>query len=76
MARLTKFDLPPFVQVPDSMVFFVNVDGEYSQTRRRIALEAVWRIVQSFVLGFLEEECGLKRSGPNLEGFEKVPVKD
>lgn len=70
LARLTGFDLPS-LKTPESMSEEVSSKA-ILLNRQRLALEEVFRWIQRWLLNFLEQEYGLKRSG---EGFERLSTR-
>lgn len=73
-ARLTMYNVPAFIQIPEFMFRVQGSNGEFFRNRQQIALDAIWLAVQTSILEFLEKEYGLKRAGPNFEGFEKIAI--
>ena len=68
-ARLTKFDLPAGLQLPERMQPGYPNIPELFERRQKLALEEIFKAVKRFMLDFLDSEYGLKRKG---QGFEKV----
>ena len=68
-AKLTGYDLPSSIQVPELMSNSNTALPGLFQNRQKLALDEIFRVVQRFTLTFLEREYGLKRMG---QGFEKV----
>jgi len=71
LARLTGYDLLPSLQIPDFMSEGA-MSKEILRNRQRLALEEVFRKVRRFILTFLEQEFGLKKTG---QGFEEIPSR-
>ncbi len=69
LARLTRYDLPGSVQVPELMSSKSSAVPEMFKNRQKLALDEIFRLVQRYTLDFLEREYGLKRTG---QGFEKA----
>lgn len=72
LARLTRYDLPNSIQVPELMSSRSSAVPEMFQNRQKLALDEIFRVVQRSTLDFLEREYGLKRTS---QGFEKVPSR-
>ena len=68
LARLTRYDLSPSSQTPESMDEFSS-NKAVIRNRQKLALEEIFKMVQRCMLKFLEQEFGLKRTG---QGFERV----
>ena len=68
LARLTRYDLPPSSQIPESMDEFPS-NKAVIRNRQKLALEEIFKMVQWRILRFLEQECGLKRTS---QGFDKI----
>ncbi len=68
-ARLTRYDLPSYIQVPELMSSRGSAVPEIFQNRQKLALEEIFRVVQRSTLDFLAREYGLKRTS---QGFEKA----
>ena len=68
-ARLTQFNLPVSLQLPESMQPGYSNIPEMFERRQKLALEEVFKAVKRFMLDFLDSEYGLKKTG---QGFEKA----
>ena len=71
-ARLTRYDLPSSVQVPELMSNNISAVPELLRNRQKLAIDEIFRTVQRFMLDFLEREYGLKKIG---QGFKKAPSR-
>ena len=71
-ARLTRYDLPSSVQIPELMSSANSAVPELFRNRQKLALDEIFRTVQRCTLGFLEREYGLKKT---KQGFEKTPSR-
>ena len=71
-ARLTTYDLPSSIQVPELMSSKGSAVPEMFQNRQKLALDEIFRAIQRFTLDFLEREYGLKKTN---QGFVKVPSR-
>ena len=69
LARLTRYDLPSSVQIPEFMSSRSSAVPEMFQNRQRLALDEIFSAVQRSTLDFFEREYGLKKTS---QGFEKV----
>lgn len=68
-ARLTQFELPTGLQLPELMQRVYPTLPEMFDRRQKLALEEVFNAVKRFVLDFLNSEYGISRKS---QGFEKV----
>lgn len=68
-ARLTKYDLPISVQIPELMSSKSSPFSELLRNRQKLAIDEIFKTVQRFVMDFLEREYGLKKTG---QGFKKA----
>ena len=68
LARLTRYDLPSSVQIPELMSSRSSAVPEMFQNRQKLALDEIFRAVKRSTLDFLEREYGLKKTS---QGFEK-----
>ena len=68
-ARLTPFQLPSAIHLPESMLSGGTFMPDMYRNRQRLALEEIFRVIQRFVLDFLLREYGLKKT---RQGFEKI----
>ena len=68
-ARLTEYDLPSSVQVPELMSSGSSALPEMFQNRQKLALDEIFRVVQRYTLDFLDREYGLRKTS---QGFEKL----
>ena len=67
-ARLTQYNLPAGLQLPESMQAGYPNIPEMFERRQKLVLEEVFKAVKRFMLDFLDSEYGLKKTG---QGFEK-----
>ena len=72
LARLTRYDLPSSVQIPELMSSRSSAVPEMFQNRQKLALDEIFRAVQRSTLDFLEREYGLKKTS---QGFERKPSR-
>jgi hypothetical protein len=68
IARLTRYDLPSSIQIPESMSKRASTVPEMFRNRQKLALDEIFGAVQRFTLDFLEREYGLRKTS---QGFEK-----
>ena len=69
LARLTRYDLPTSVQVPELMSSNSSPVSELLRNRQKLAIDEIFRTVQRFMMDFLEREYGLRKTG---QGFKKA----
>ena len=69
LARLTRYDLPTSVQVPELMSSNSSPVSELLRNRQKLAIDEIFRTVQRFMMDFLKREYGLKKTG---QGFKKA----
>ena len=65
-ARLTRYDLPTSVQVPELMSSENSPVSELLRNRQKLAIDEIFRTVQRFMVDFLEREYGLKKTGQDF----------
>ncbi|KAL8889723.1 MAG: hypothetical protein Q9215_003020 [Flavoplaca cf. flavocitrina] len=68
-ARLSKYDLPDSIQLPEIMSEKRGLGTHFFRSRQKLALEEIFKVVQRFTKDFLEREFGIRKSS---QGFKKV----
>lgn len=68
-ARLSKYDLPNSIQLPEVMSEKRGLGTQFFRSRQKLALEEIFKTVQRFANDFLEREFGIRKSS---QGFKKV----
>ncbi|KAI4232098.1 MAG: hypothetical protein LQ349_005211 [Xanthoria aureola] len=68
-ARLSKYDLPSSIQLPEVMSEKRGLGTQIFRSRQKLALEEIFEAVQRFTSDFLEREFGIRKSS---QGFKKA----
>ena len=68
-ARLSKYDLPSSIQLPEVMSEKRGLGTQFFRSRQKLALEEIFKAVQRFTNDFLEREVGIRKSS---QGFKKA----
>lgn len=68
-ARLTKYDLPKSIPLPELMSEKRGLGPQIFRSRQKLALEEIFKAVQRYTNDFLEREFGIWKSS---QGFKMV----